>query len=348
VSAQHLAQLDAERAFFPRGRFHELALDYVPFDELTAAEAVDGRIDRALRAEAGCLTVIAPSGGGKSAVIAAAAERLSDKFRAVRIPVAAVGDVAAMPVPFAQHIIRETVRQADAFLKAHQRDALNAAAADAVTVHQGSRRLGGKLRVGLPVFSAELAADLGAMGTDHERAANATDVIRALERLVAIFESRGGPPILIFEDTDAWVGRSDGDDGSPANLFFSQSLGMLARDVDVRTVLAVHTSHVELDGYRAIRDRLLSEVAIPPLPRPRAAIESILQRRIDVSGVTATAGDVFTDDALTRLVAEYDHAHRSLRRVLQVCDTALEQAAPTYPERLTESHVRGASVALAT
>jgi hypothetical protein len=32
--------------------------------------------------------------------------------------------------------------------------------------------------------------------------------------------------------------------------------------------------------------------------------------------------------------------------VLNVCDTALEQTAPTYPDGLTEDRLRGASVAL--
>jgi Cdc6-like AAA superfamily ATPase len=76
------------------------------------------------------------------------------------------------------------------------------------------------------------------------------------------------------------------------------------------------------------------------------AIECGGTLRIDVSDVDAPVSDVFTDDALTRLVAEYDHSDRSIRHVLQVCDTALEQAAPTYPDHLTEDHLRGASVAL--
>lgn len=44
-------------------------------------------------------------------------------------------------------------------------------------------------------------------------------------------------------------------------------------------------------------------------------------------------------------MAEYDHSDRSIRHV-QVCDTALKHAAPTYPDHLTEDHLRGASVAL--
>ena len=47
MSVDQLASLDVERAFFPRGRFHELGIDYVPFDDLTANAILDSRIDRA-------------------------------------------------------------------------------------------------------------------------------------------------------------------------------------------------------------------------------------------------------------------------------------------------------------
>jgi hypothetical protein len=347
VSVEQLAGLDAERAFFPRGRFHEMSLDYVPFDELTASSTVDSRIDRALHAEAGCVTVVGPSGAGKSAAIAAAAERLKDHYPCLRIPVAAIGEVAGTPVAFGQHILRETVQQAGAVFAAHQRQGLQAAAADRSTTRRAPQGITARLRAALPGLSIELAGDLKDSAIDQEQLANATDVVDGLTRLVGIFEARGGPPILIFEDTDAWLGTPDGQQtAAAANEFFSQSLGVLVRDVEIRSIIATHTRYVELDGYQAIRARLLTEVAIPSLSDPRDAIGRILQRRIDVSHVDAKVGDVFTDDALTRLVAEYDHSDRSIRHVLQVCDTALEQAAPTYPDRLAEDHLRGASVAL--
>jgi Cdc6-like AAA superfamily ATPase len=347
MSVEQLAGLDAERAFFPRGRFHELYLDYVPFDDLTDSHTVDSRIDRALRAEAGCITVIGPSGAGKSAAIAAAVERLRGDFPCLRVPVAAIGEVAGNPVAFGQHVLRAAVQQAAELLAAHQRQDLQAAAADRTTTRRAPRGIAARLRAAIPGFSVELAGDLKESALEQEQFANASDVIKALNRLVGIFEGRGGPPILIFEDTDAWLGAPNGlRTSSAANQFFSQSLGVLIRDVEIRSIIATHTRYAELDGYHAIRARLLTEVVIPPLSDPRAAISAILQRRIDVSQVDASVSDAFTEDALTRLVAEYDHSDRSIRHLLQVCDTALEQTAPTYPDRLTEDHLRGASVAL--
>lgn len=349
MSAEHLARLDAERAFFPRSRFHELWLDYVPFDELTDTGDVEGRIDRALRAEAGCVAVVAPSGGGKSAAIAAAVRRLDEHFPCLRIPVAAVGDVAATPVAFGQHILRETVRQAASLLADHQRRDLAEAAADSAAERREPRGISANLTAGIPGFSAALAGDLKGSGLDTERLANQTEVVGGLHRLVQIFEARAGPPILVFEDTDAWLGSPDeGETVVAANRFFRQSLGILIRDVEIRSVIATHTRYVEQPGYRSVRERLLAEVEIPALDDAGGALVRILQRRIDVSDVEATVDDVFSADALTRLVAEYDHSHRSIRRVLQVCDMALEQQALSYPDRLTADHLRGASVALST
>jgi hypothetical protein len=92
-----------------------------------------------------------------------------------------------------------------------------------------------RLRAALPGLSVELAGDLKDSAIDQQQLANATDVINGLNRLVGIFESRGGPPILIFEDTDAWLGTPDGHQtAAAANQFFSQSLGVLARDVEIR------------------------------------------------------------------------------------------------------------------
>ena len=46
---------------------------------------------------------------------------------------------------------------------------------------------------------------------------------------------RGREPVLIFEDTDAWLSRADGSEtAEAANRFFADSLGVLVRDVDIR------------------------------------------------------------------------------------------------------------------
>ena len=291
--------------------------------------------------------MIGPSGSGKSAVIAAAAQRLSDAFTCLRIPVAAVGDVAGSPVALGQHILREAVQQAELALAAHQKRSLIEAAADKLTRRQPSQGVGGRLRVGIPGLPAEIAGDLKQSGLDHEQLVNATGVVQGLDRLVSVFTARGREPVLIFEDTDAWLSRTDGGEtAEAANRFFADSLGVLVRDVDIRIVIATHTGYIKLDGYRSIRERLLTEVEIPPLDQPKNAITRILQKRIDVTAVSAAVAEVFTDEGLGRLVAEYDHSHHSIRHVLNVCDTALEQTAPTYPDRLTEDHLRGASVAL--
>ena len=182
LSAEILQRLDEERAFWPRGRFHELAFDYVPWDELTGSEAVDGRIDRALRAETGCVPSDRAVGVGKSAVIAAAAQRLSDTFTCLRIPVAAVGDVAGSPVALGQHILREAVQQAELALADHQKRSLIESAADKLTRRDGHKASAGSF-VGIPGLSTELAGDLKQSGLDREELVNATGVVQGLDAL---------------------------------------------------------------------------------------------------------------------------------------------------------------------
>ena len=288
----------------------------MPWDDLTGAETVDGRIDRALRSETGCVPVIGPSGSGKSAVIAAAAQRVSDAFTCLRIPVAAVGDVAGSPIALGQHILREAVQQAEVALAANQSRSLIEAAADRLTRRHPSQGVGGRLRVGIPGLSAQIAGDLKQSGLDHEQLVNATGVVQGLDRLVSVFTARGREPVLIFEDTDAWLSRADGGEtAEAANRFFADSLGVLVRDVDIRIVIATHTGYIKLDGYRSIRERLLSEVEIPTLDKPKDAITRILQKRIDVTAVSAAVADAFTDEGLGRSVAEYDHSHHSIRQM---------------------------------
>jgi hypothetical protein len=347
MSLEQLAGLDAERAFFPRGRFHELPLDYVPFDELAGEAAVDGRIDRAFRAEAGAVTVVASSGAGKSAAISAAAHRLSSEFACVRVPVAAVGHVAASPVAFGQHVLRETVRRAHDQMRPHQHAALQAASTDRTVVTEGGGQAGVAVKLGIPGLSVDVAGDLKESGLDREHHANASTVLEGLNRLVDIFEVRERSLILVVEDTDAWLGGPDGEViADVAEGFFSETLAMLVRDLELRVIVATHTRCVSLDGYQRIRPRLLAEVEIPPLAEPETAIGAILQKRIAVSEVEARVEDVFSGDAIARLVAEYDHSGRSIRHVLQVCDTALEHCSPSFPAQLSGDHLRGASVAL--
>jgi hypothetical protein len=109
--------------------------------------------------------------------------------------------------------------------------------------------------------------------------------VQGLDRLVSVFTARGREPVLIFEDTDAWLLRTDGGHtADAANRFFADSLGVLVRDVDIRIVIATHPGYIKLDGYRSIRERLLTEVEIPSLDKPKDAITRILQNALTSPG----------------------------------------------------------------
>src|SRR4051812_38930981 len=112
MSVELLAALDAERAFAPRGRFHELNIDYVAFDELTGEPTADDRLRKAIGVEPAINAVIGPSGAGKSALIRAVTGSLVERHPGLRIPVATVGAAAGDPVAIGQHIIAEVLKQA--------------------------------------------------------------------------------------------------------------------------------------------------------------------------------------------------------------------------------------------
>lgn len=190
LSAEILRRLDEERAFWRRGRFHEFALDYVPWDDLRALRpSTDGSIARCGARQVG-VPVIGPSGSGKSVVIAAAAQRLSDAFTCLRIPVAAVGDVAGSPVALGQHILREAVQQAELALAAHQSRSLIEAAADRPTRRHrrkaSAEGSGWAFRASRP----RSPATSNSLALDHEQLINATGVVQGLDRLVSVFTAR--------------------------------------------------------------------------------------------------------------------------------------------------------------
>lgn len=344
MSAQLLEALDRERAFAPRGRFHELSIDYVTFDELTGDRTADDRLRRAIEVEPAINAVVGPSGVGKSALIRAVTETLTEERPGIRIPVAPIGQAAADPVAVGRHVIGEVLAQAD--LARHQREALHRAIAQRVTRRTGTRKGAVGLLGGIPqLVGIQIGGEISSAGLDLDTMGSPADIASGLDRIVQIFAAQELEPILIFEDTDAWLQDPSGPIDDAASDFFGKSLGTLARDVDINVVIATHPRYTDLSGYRALKGRVLTEIHVPELPRPQEAIATILQKHIDVSEADGQVSDVLTDEALGRLEAEYDHSDRSLRHVLQVCDFALEQAGPIYPDALEAAHVRGAAAA---
>jgi hypothetical protein len=90
----------------------------------------------------------------------------------------------------------------------------------------------------------------------------------------------GRCPVLIVEDTDHWGGERE-----LADAFFDHTARALGR-LDAVTIVQAQTTYTELDGYRCIRETFTAELHLPAPPDPRAALITILQRRISCATTT--------------------------------------------------------------
>lgn len=340
MSAESLGLLADEDALWPAQRFAELAADHLALRELTGHD-LEAALKRSLVDLDRCATVIGPSGAGKSSLIAAIAEQLPDDRPVLRIPVATLREAAVDNVEFLRHLLLESRRLFDAHADRTLRDKLDEAATSSTT---RVRRTGGLgVAFQLPPIKGvgvELAGQLRSATEGAERERHASDLREMLDGLLRLFASKRLSPVLVFEDTDQWLGRDDR--GSKvANAFFAGPLRMLAREIEVTTVVAVHPYHGRLDGYRSLRD-CLDEHHLPALRPPRLALEKIFAHRARCAGVDDPIDDLLTRDALVRLEGEYDR-DRNLRRTLLIAHLALLASGPPYPRRLDVDAVREAA-----
>ena len=348
MSAADLELLDRTRAFLPRRRFDELIEDHVPFDELNHRPQTEHRLTTLIEDE-GVIAVVGPSGAGKSSLIASVTSRLPETYAPIRIRVAILDDAIRDPNAMVVHILREVRRHAaGANLTREQRRTLEQATAQRRVRAGSQRKVGANLGALIPGFTAALRGELTSVRLDEEYERDPTEMFAALGRLRGMFEAHQRIPILVMEDTDAWLrGRATGADPDPdvAEVFFERSLARLAREQELSIIVAVHETYRDAPGYERARAVFAGEVEVPPLDDPGAALGSILQRRIDRAEARATTADVFTNDAIVRLEAEYDRGGRDLRRVLRTVDHALADAGPDFPDRLAVGHIRAAAIA---
>lgn len=341
-----LERLYATQAFLPRRRYEELPEDHVPFDELNCDTETERKLSRLVGADDGLIFVVGPSGSGKSSLIASTTNALAtDRFAPVRVRVAALDEEVSDPLKMTLHIMREVRAHAQGRqLTKDQRARIEKAVAAQRTRRGGPNRLAAGLKLQpLPGLTAELHGELANSALDVEYGANMTDAAEGMAQLRGMFEYHGRVPVLIMEDTDAWLRGPGAGDADVADAFFSRNLARIAREFEITLIVAAHDTYVGTAGYERAREVMAGEVVVPALCSPQEAIRTILQRRIDRAQVDAEVVDVFEDAAIARLEAEYDRNH-SIRRVLRVAHDALDTAGPAFPDRLAGGHIRSAAI----
>jgi hypothetical protein len=351
MSLDKLLELEERRAFEATHRYEDLEFFHVPFDELTERSDTEAVL-RHMAETGGRVALIGPSGCGKSSVIASVlgplVEDLPERIIPLRIPVAAADETTVTePRAFAQHVVRTVVRYAspETLTRAEQ-EALEAGVADAR--RRRGRERTGRLSLGAPrqIADAGIAAELKSGGEEIEQRLGAGDVVPELSRMIAIFRAHDREPFLVIDDSDTWLRVGTTDFTHVANAFFTRVVRMLAKELDSGIVIAVHDHYLELDGYREARELLSTDIRIPHLDRPEAAVGRILARRIELAEVDVDLAEAFQPESVAQLAGVYESG-RNLRRVLATVDRSVQHACSDGVAPVTPALVRTALAELA-
>lgn len=352
MSYESLLSIEGLRVFDATRRFEDLDLYHVPFDELNG----DGRTEETLARlsiSGSRIAVVGPSGCGKSSVISYVlgplAPGVPPDVVPLRVPVAAADDeIVTDPGRVARYIVRYVTRWASPErFTSEQRQEFESGIAES------SRRRGNartrKFHLALPVWLADagFASELQATGDEFESRGEGTDALEYLKRVVGQFEANSLYPLLVFDDSDAWLRIEGLDRSAVADAFFLRSFRMLAKDVDVGVVLAVHDQYRDLEGYRQAGEWLSGEVGIPRLLDAQTSIDRLLWDRLVISEVEVPSlGDVFEEEAIRQIAKFYDTG-RGMRDILRVAQRALQNALSDQSELITAPLVEQAVSELA-
>jgi hypothetical protein len=302
--------------------YAELELYHVEFDQLVGGDGVEAQL-RHWMTRGGRVALIARTGAGKSSTLASVFGvfgDVPDNVAPLRIPVALASEAVVRDAgAFARHVVRHVADSAQELTPAERAEVTRLTANAAVKPGRTKRRgfvLGGNLHV----VRAELARDVTETVQSLTYDFDAGQAARALARLVETFRAHDVEPLFVFDDTDSWGNRPDG------NLvadFFGNSIRLLATELDCGFVVAVHENYLDVPEYRALADRL-EPVVLPRFDDAAGALQAILQKRLEVTGTRCDVADVLSAGAVGRPFASYETAP-DLRRVLGVAALAVRK-----------------------
>lgn len=342
MSVEALLTLRDAHVFDPAPRHDDLYLLHVPFDELTGTASCERAVGAALR-RGERVALVAGSGAGKSSVISAVLNPLVEDLAPLPVPVAIEDPlVATSPVAFAGHLVRTVARYVANAHPASAEEARERARRTTKTVLPPRRERTGRLSLapswlGLRV---ELTTELRSVTERAPVDRPGQEIIEEAQAILQTVAAHGLRPVIVLDDTDKWL-RVPGlpDPASHLAGFFSQVPRLLAEQLAVSAVLAVHEHYLELSAYDASRGFLDAAVHVPALP-DRAALERLLGHRAQ-AWVPEPISKLMTEPALESLMAHYRSgpARDLRRRVLFVAHTALARACDEGADVMAYRHV---------
>lgn len=335
MSKRPIAELREAAAFDPTPHPAMLSRLHVPFDDLTASQETEARLQSEIRS-GGRVALVGGMGAGRSSVLAYS---IQPKFGFAPLPISvAVEDDATVTEPgrFAQHVIR-VVRgwAAEAeLLSRKDRSAMKKASCgdqSATTVRRSTVSYG--LTVQVPwLIRGHIARDVH---RDLEAAASsgqsASQYFDALRRLMAIITTIDLTPVLVIDDSDRWLYK-ERPRAEIVEPFFGKVIRELA-STQARIVVATHAHYTALDEYQsAVPGVLNSQIKVPPLTS-RNQIARILMHRIET--LIGNRHSIFEPAAVDRIWAFHARvANGNLRKTLQIAHTAIAEASMTGVENI--------------
>ncbi|HTE72579.1 MAG TPA: hypothetical protein VK640_05180 [Actinomycetes bacterium] len=337
-----LLALQEAHAFDPAPLRSGLHGVHVPFDEMTGTPTCEAVLDRAVTA----MERVAVSGGsgvGKTSLVQHVLATSADDLAVVRVPVEAEDPATVSePAAFAAHLVRTVARylaEARRISGAAQDDLVSGAGLVVSTERSRHRRAG----LGLPLWATDvtIATELGSVVTATGQRSGA-EVVALAQQVVDTVSDRGLRPVIVIDDSDAWLRTPLGDRSDLVGPFFTRVLRMLAEELTASLVVAVHSDYYALPGFPADVGFIEQSIPVPELPAP-TALDRIICARIEVLGDDSPAAEAHvTPEAIEALFAAYRSEGRSVRRAMLLAHTALQIACQDGADAINDRHIDAA------
>lgn len=346
-----LAEVHQRRLFDDATTDAERRLYYVRSGELGIEPRADRQVMEQLKGGAlpQRVQVLGPSGAGKTSLIVRVladleAEQLSPGYEVLILRVGERPEHLASGESMIKLVLDTIATQSFRFSNV---DPSVFEEATAVRTTQTPARINHEF--GLDGRIANYSTQIEEAFKVHEFGKTPARLRQDLEDIVRIVADGGYRPVLVLDDTEKFVApgpASELDAASVANLYHHgiRILGEFELDL----VIAMHPRFEEAPHVQEVSDRLgIARIEVPQLAPDQepAAIEKILERRLERGGIEVGLSDVITAEAVGDLQLLYHERESDLRSVLKIAHAAVEHALSRGSEVLEARDVRSAVAA---
>jgi hypothetical protein len=339
MSRADLLAVQGAHAFDDAPKRDELGWYHVPFQDIVGPSRIEDNLLAACRRRER-LAIVGDSGAGKSSLINGSLGPLAADIAPVIVPVSAEPrDTIVEPRSMFAVIGAAIVRQArEAGAVSDQR--ADEALAETTTDRRVGRAPERARRFGFGVLGNQVSTDLTRQFEERQTIERSADeTLATVGQMMDMLRDPGGlVPVLVFDDSDRWLGDAD---NTTRREFFGRMLPSL-RELPCALVVAIHRHDLSDDNLRSDITRTLEvRIDVPRLPSVealRAVLDSRTQAHCQIE-----IRRVIDQTGLHRIFAAYTAGLRhELRGVLKTVHVALTEACDARAERITDRHIDAA------